>query len=197
MTLSNEAKSFLRNEEDNLRKNNIEQIVRYLRNYDNELEAEICAFFYEQGMLKYMNEIPMGFFSFDKMPETVIIPENIKRLKAGAFVNNSNIKKVFIKDGLTTIEELCFSSSDIESIQLPNTLTVIGNGAFNNCKKLKSIFIPDSVQSLGANAFKGCDDIKIYITPSSKRGSKLRFKKSDLEFLKDHVIGVELGRESE
>ena len=47
-------------------------------------------------------------------------------------------------------------SSDILSVSLPEGLTSIGGGAFENCSSLTSIILPNSVTSIGDNAFYGC-----------------------------------------
>ena len=53
---------------------------------------------------------------------------------------------------------LCLS--DISSVTIPNTVTIIGMYAFYDCKKLTSITIPNSVTSIDASAFDGCTGLK-------------------------------------
>lgn len=48
------------------------------------------------------------------------------------------------------------SSPKMESITIPNSVTVIGDSAFAECRFLKSIVIPGSVTSIGDFAFLGC-----------------------------------------
>jgi hypothetical protein len=36
----------------------------------------------------------------------------------------------------------------------------IGNGAFENCSKIKEINIPNSVESIGNEAFYGCSNLQ-------------------------------------
>ncbi len=52
-----------------------------------------------------------------------------------------------------------FSGNDIESITIPNSVTIIGEGAFSNCESLKSITIPDSVTVIGDYAFYSCTSL--------------------------------------
>ena len=44
----------------------------------------------------------------------------------------------------------------IKKIEIGDSVTSIGSGAFQNCRSLSSITIPDSVTSIGDNAFYGC-----------------------------------------
>lgn len=48
----------------------------------------------------------------------------------------------------------------LKSILLPNTISSIGNAAFEYCSKLDSIVIPNSVTSLIDNSFSNCSGLK-------------------------------------
>ena len=53
---------------------------------------------------------------------------------------------------------LCRSTS-ISSISIPNSVTSIGDGAFDNCRYLTSVTIPNSVTSIGSSAFEDCSSL--------------------------------------
>lgn len=80
------------------------------------------------------------------------------------------IKKVVIENGITSVGTSCFSgrggTTAIESVELPETITSIGEAAFDGCSRLKGIEIPGSVESIGAYAFYDCDAITGVILPS-------------------------------
>ena len=82
-----------------------------------------------------------------------------------ALCNNSNIsisdvKKVIIKNEMTSIGSSCFENcTNLISVNIPTSITSINNNAFNNCTKLPSITIPSSVTSIGTNAFKNCSNL--------------------------------------
>lgn len=50
---------------------------------------------------------------------------------------------------------------------IPESVTEIGNGAFNGCRSLKSIVIPNSVKKIGDSAFAGCISLKSVDIPDS------------------------------
>ena len=50
-------------------------------------------------------------------------------------------------------------AENLKSIEIPNTITTIGAGAFYNCSSLTSITIPNSVTSIGNSAITGCANL--------------------------------------
>lgn len=64
-----------------------------------------------------------------------------------------------------------FRDSNIESVELHNSIEYIGSSAFINCAKLKSVVIPSSVTSINDDAFKGNRNLKTVIISN---GTKLR-----------------------
>ena len=69
------------------------------------------------------------------------------------------------------IERYAFSDcSSLTSINIPSSVTSIGDWAFNGCSSLTSIIIPYSVTSIEYGAFNGCSSLtSINISPSVTR----------------------------
>lgn len=59
------------------------------------------------------------------------------------------------------------ASSYITSVTIPNTVTSLGNNAFDSCGLLTSITIPSSVTTIGNNAFQSCKGLTSLTIPSS------------------------------
>jgi hypothetical protein len=78
-----------------------------------------------------------------------------------------NITHIIIENGVDTINSNAFNSNaansyaftNLQDIVLPNTLTEIGDYAFNNCSNLLSINIPSSVLSIGNNICRYCSKL--------------------------------------
>lgn len=62
---------------------------------------------------------------------------------------------------------------NLKSAILPDTMMVIGTGAFLNCKNLEEITIPPSVEAgkIGTNVFKGCENLKEVHLPKEWEGA--------------------------
>ncbi len=77
-------------------------------------------------------------------------------------LRRSEIKKVIIEKGITSISPYSFSNCpNLESVSIPDTVTIIQNSAFFNDTKLTSISIPSSVKEIWSRAFSntGCTEI--------------------------------------
>lgn len=61
------------------------------------------------------------------------------------------------------------SCSELESIEMPNSVVQIGNGAFNGCTKLSSLILNENseLKYIGDNAFKDCRAIKEFYLPKN------------------------------
>lgn len=71
--------------------------------------------------------------------------------------NFTNIIKITIPDGVTSIGNIAFGScSRLTEFAIPDSVETIGYSAFTHCYNLGSIDIPDSVTSIGYAAFDSC-----------------------------------------
>ena len=79
---------------------------------------------------------------------------------------NSDVKKVVIEDGVTSIGELAFfKCSSLTNITIPDSVTCIAYAAFHGCSSLSSITIPNSVTSIGIYAFVVCSSLTSITIP--------------------------------
>ena len=84
------------------------------------------------------------------------------------FVNCNAITNVTIPNSVTTIGDYAFQGcTGLTSIVIPDSVTSIGEGAFLNCTGLTSVTIGNSVTSIGVNAFQGCRDLTNITIPNS------------------------------
>jgi surface antigen bspA-like len=80
-------------------------------------------------------------------------------VEASAFLNNTAITSVVLPDSITSIGEKAFNGCESLTSVLfgkNSQLSSIGPGAFNYCYSLESITIPKSVTNIGSDAFIYC-----------------------------------------
>jgi len=70
---------------------------------------------------------------------------SVKAVKIPAVIEGLNV---------TDISNNAFANRNITSVEIPNTVTTIGDGAFSNCQQLSSITLHDGITSIGVNAFR-------------------------------------------
>lgn len=70
----------------------------------------------------------------------------------------TKIRKVVIKDGVTSIGNCAFWSCGVLSVEIPSSVTTIGNYAFYK-SSIIYVFIPSSVTTIGSNAFYECENL--------------------------------------
>ena len=112
------------------------------------------------GAYKYINgDVYIGAYHNDK---------KLLGIKEGAFAGCADITKVYLLDGLITIEANAFSDcTSLVEIAIPETVTRIGQGAFSGCEKLEKLTLNEGLIEIGARAFANCTSLKEVVIPKS------------------------------
>ena len=84
------------------------------------------------------------------------------------FAYQSNVRTVEIPNSVTAIGDYAFAECDLlTDVTLPAGLITIGESAFESCENLAHADLPASLTTLGARAFYGCDDLTSLVVPAS------------------------------
>lgn len=92
--------------------------------------------------------------------ESVIFENTVlEKISDGALWGCSALSSIALPDSVTEIERNAFFETGLRNIQLPEKLTLIGGGAFCNCKNLKQVQLPPQLKELGEGAFFNCENL--------------------------------------
>ena len=81
---------------------------------------------------------------------------------------NTSVTSVTIPNSVTTIGEYAFNyCTSLASVTIPNSVTSIEVGAFDGCTSLTSINIPNNVIGIANIAFRNCTGLQSVTLPTS------------------------------
>ena len=96
----------------------------------------------------------------DPAEATVIVPDHVKRLGAGAFFDDPILEEVILPEGLETIDTQGFCQTNLRRITIPATVRKIESEAFWNCPELETVDIRCPVSALSSNTFYKCPKVQ-------------------------------------
>ncbi len=95
-------------------------------------------------------EIPEGYteivssaFQNSLRLESVKLPGTLKYISSYAFSGTQSLRRLELPEGLTTLGDLAFGDSALESIHIPDTVTDFRDNPFAGCRQLREIIISD------------------------------------------------------
>ena len=143
--------------------------------------------FSDYGVIRFnsdITEIPEEFLaSTSDNPrtnlKTVSLPDGVEKIGSLAFYGCSSLSEVRMGNAVKTIDTWAFEGCDLTSVNLPESLLNLLDGAFTN-NPLTTVRIPSGIVDFSANPFEGCDQLT-----SFTGGGQNVIVSDDGKFLKD------------
>ena len=109
---------------------------------------------------------------------SITIPEKVTKIGMWAFQYCLNLTSIFVDSNNQVYDSRDNCNAIIETANnklfygckntiIPNSVTSIGQSAFEGCTGLTSIIIPNGVTSIDVSAFEGCSNLQSISIPSS------------------------------
>lgn len=64
----------------------------------------------------------------------------------------------------------------IKEIHIPESVTIIGQNAFEDCVNLEKVYLPDNLERIDETIFNNCEKAEIYVTKDRKTENLLKSK---------------------
>ncbi len=131
-----------------------------------------------EGIEYKVTKIGAGAFEDCSGLTMVKIPESVTEIRNLAFNGCSGLTSIVVDIGNTIYDSRNNCNAIIEtatntlivgckSTIIPNSVTMVGDFAFNGCSNLTSVVIPDSVTKIGGWAFNCCRNLTSVVIPDS------------------------------
>lgn len=96
------------------------------------------------------------------------VPDGVETIAAGAFQGLRGLTDIQLPDSLTAIGDQAFMNTSLRAVRFGKQVCSIGERAFAYCEKLSSVLFSEGVETIGAAAFQGCPLVTLSL-PASLR----------------------------
>lgn len=109
-------------------------------------------------------------FKGNRALKSIVIPEKVKVIETGAFLNAIGLESVVMSDSVEEIgEQAFFACANLKKVTLSKNVSKWGEKAFEGCVSLREIVIPSGLKEIGLEAFNYIPELeKVYIPKSLK-----------------------------
>ena len=95
--------------------------------------------------------------------DTIRLPDSVASLGKNAFANCSNLQEIKLPSQLTAVADGLLSGTSLTSIDLPKSVSNIGQGAYHGCDSLTTVEIPATVKQIDSGAFSRCENLTAFV----------------------------------
>lgn len=107
-------------------------------------------------------------YAIGKSGDAYTIIDGTTNILPYAFYGTKNLRTITVPNSVTEIGDRAFNNAYwVTNFILPDTLTSIGYRAFASCGKMTSIILPDTLTNIGSRAFEQCNSLASLTIPQN------------------------------
>ena len=130
-------------------------------------EDELKEAFIDERGVKYSKDVRKLLKAPKELRRGYSVKEGTRIICNHAFADCS-LSNIAIPDSVTDIGDYAFEyCCSLSNMVIPNSVTSIGDYAFYGCRSLSNIVIPDSVTKIGDYTFSVCSSLSKIVIPNS------------------------------
>ena len=130
-------------------------------------EDELKEAFVDEWGVKYSKDVRKLLKAPKELRRGYSVKEGTRIICNHAFADCS-LSNIAIPDSVTDIGDYAFEyCCSLSNMVIPNSVTSIGDYAFYGCRSLSNIVIPDSVTKIGDYTFSDCSSLSKIVIPNS------------------------------
>ena len=130
-------------------------------------EDELKEAFIDEWGVKYSKDVRKLLKAPKELRRGYSVKEGTRIICNHAFADCS-LPNIAIPDSVTDIGDYAFEyCCSLSNMVIPNSVTSIGDYAFYGCRSLSNIVIPDSVTKIGDYTFSVCSSLSKIVIPNS------------------------------
>lgn len=126
----------------------------------------------ENGVLYSYNMVTLVRCPLAYYAELFRVPDGVLTIADNAFSKCVNIGKIVLPNSVTEIGNSAFEDTNITAIDMPSTVNTIGSMAFWGCKKLENFIVPENMDVIPMSMMYNCSGLKYLEIPSGIREIK-------------------------
>ena len=121
----------------------------------------------EDGILFTKDGSDLILYPPSKTGKQYTVPEECTKLEGYAFMANAYLEQIDIHSVTQMGEDVFYYCTALQSMTVPEGITMLTGATFGNCTALRSITLPESLEVIGSGCFYNCIQLEEITIPDS------------------------------
>ena len=139
-------------------------IKKYAKDIYENLNYESKIIYGDNSLIYYLKNDELSIINYIGQSKNITVPStyndiNLTKVEAYALYD-LGLESIVLNTGITELGKYSISLNNLERFNLPTTLKIIGDSAFESSLSLTEITLQPSITEIGTGAFKNCKNLE-------------------------------------